>query len=265
MLDIYLVDAFTNERFKGNPAAVCLLEKELDHNLYLKISSEMNLSETAFVYPLDGKSWSESHRFSLRWFTPKVEVPLCGHATLASAHVLFRHLNYPGTKIRFESNSGPLYVSKSGDMITLDFPAATFRKVDPPDELVHGIGKTPLETYLSTDYLILLGSEHEVREIRPDFPVLAGLDIRGIIITAVGEKADFVSRFFAPSAGINEDPVTGSAHTFLVPFWAEKLGKTEFTARQLSRRGGTLYCKLAGERVEISGLAITFLEGELKL
>jgi len=257
-MKIYQVDAFADELFTGNPAAVCPLDRWLPDPLMQNIARENNLSETAFFV-------QEGDAYRIRWFTPEIEVDLCGHATLASAHVLFRHLNFAGERILFNSKSGPLYVTKKDELICLDFPVASFKKVDPPSELVDGIGLTPVETFQSTDYLILLDSEQEVREANPDFSVLARLNIRGVIITARGETVDFVSRFFAPGAGINEDPVTGSTHTFLVPFWSERLGKTAFTAQQLSERGGTLYCKLSGGRVEISGRAVTYMEGELSL
>ena len=257
-MKIYQVDAFADELFTGNPAAVSPLDRWLPDTLMQNIARENNLSETAFFV-------KEGDVFHIRWFTPEIEVDLCGHATLASAHVLFRHLNYAGERIQFNSKSGPLFVTKKDDLICLDFPAARYKKVDPPGELVDGIGLTPVETFQSTDYLLLLDSEKEVRKANPDFSLLARLDIRGIIITAKGDSVDFVSRFFAPGVGINEDPVTGSAHTFLVPFWSERLGKTEFTAQQLSERGGTLYCKLSGDRVEISGRAVTYMEGELSL
>jgi len=257
-LKIYQVDAFADELFSGNPAAVCPLDSWLPDTLMQKIAAENNLSETAFFV-------KEGENYHIRWFTPQVEVDLCGHATLASAHVLFRHLKFAGERIRFNSKSGPLYVTNRDDLICLDFPSASYKQVDPPPELLNGIGKPVINTYQSTDYLVLLSSEQEVREASPDFSLLARLDIRGIIITAKGEKADFVSRFFAPGTGINEDPVTGSAHTFLVPFWSERLEKTEFIAQQLSERGGTLYCRLSGDRVEISGRAVTYMEGDLSL
>ena len=255
---IYQVDAFADELFTGNPAAVCPLDNWLPENLMQRIAFENNLSETAFFV-------REDDTYHIRWFTPRIEVDLCGHATLATAHVLFNHMDVADKVIQFRSMSEMLYVKRSGDLITLDFPASGFQKADPPGDLVNGIGMIPLETYLSTDYLVLLDSEEEVREAIPDFNLLNKIESRGIIITAPGRSVDFVSRFFAPASGINEDPVTGSAHTILVPFWAEKTGKTEFIARQLSERGGTLYCKLAGKRVEISGRAITYLIGEITI
>lgn len=252
------MDAFSDSLFSGNPAAVCPLDEWLPDELMQQIASENNLAETAFfVRQEDG--------YQIRWFTPLVEVDLCGHATLASAHVLFNHLNFPGDRIRFDSKSGPLYVSRSQEMITLDFPVAAFDRTGPPDGLSDALGVKITEVYQSTDYLVLLNSEDEVRDAHPDFSRLALIPARGIIITAPGESADFVSRFFAPAVGINEDPVTGSAHTFLVPFWSQRLGKTELTAKQISARGGVLYCKLRGDRVEISGRAVTYLEGILKL
>jgi len=257
-LRLYQVDAFADELFTGNPAAVCPLDSWLPDALMQKIAGENNLSETAFFA-------KKGETYHIRWFTPEIEVDLCGHATLASAHVLFRHLKFAGDRIQFNSKSGPLYVTTRDDLICLNFPSAIYKKVHPPAELVDGIGIKPVVTYQSTDYLMLLNSEQEVREANPDFSLLAGLNTRGIIITAEGETVDFVSRFFAPGAGINEDPVTGSAHTLLVPFWSERLGKTDFIAQQVSERGGTLFCRLSGDRVEISGRAITYMEGELCL
>ncbi len=255
-IKIFQVDAFTSRLFSGNPAAVCPLNHWLKDDTMQAIATENNLSETAFFV-------KEGNSFSIRWFTPGVEVNLCGHATLASGHVLFNHLNYSGNRIEFQSKSGPLSVHNTDDLLTLDFPASPYMKIDPSSELIDALGKTPVETYRSDDYLVLLDSEEEVREIIPDFNLLTKLDARGIIITAPGIESDFVSRFFAPAVGINEDPVTGSAHTLLTPFWAEKLGKNKLTARQLSLRGGELYCKHLGDRVEISGRAITYLIGEI--
>jgi PhzF family phenazine biosynthesis protein len=255
-INIYQVDAFTDELFKGNPAAVCPLKKWLpDRNMQL-IACENNLSETAFFVP-------EGDGFRIRWFTPATEVDLCGHATLASAHVIFNHLSYKSGKIQFNSKSGPLFISKSGDLITLNFPAADLHKVNPPPELVRAIGKEPVETYKATDYLFLLDSQADITEVSPDFNLLRRYETRGVIITARGDTVDFVSRFFAPGAGIDEDPVTGSSHTMLTPFWAKRLGKTEMIAEQLSRRGGTLYCRMLVDRVEISGKAITYLTGTI--
>jgi len=254
-IDIYQVDAFADELFTGNPAAVCPLRNWLPDQTMQKIAAENNLSETAFFVP-------EENGYRIRWFTPETEVDLCGHATLASAHVIFVHLSQGKTnRIQFNSKSGPLYISKSDDLITLNFPVANLKKVEPPSDLVKALSMKPVETWIASDYLVLLDSQADIIKAAPDFNLLRALDIRGLIITARGDSVDFVSRFFAPGAGINEDPVTGSSHTMLTPFWARRLGKTEMIARQLSRRGGTLFCKLLDDRVEISGKAVTYLTG----
>jgi PhzF family phenazine biosynthesis protein len=258
-IDIYQVDAFTDELFTGNPAAVCPLKKWLPDGIMQNIACENNLSETAFFIP-------EENNYNIRWFTTETEVNLCGHATLATAHVIFCHLSQGLTgHSQFNSKSGPLYVRKSGDLITLNFPLADLQKVDPPSELVQAVGMKPVETWKATDYLILLNSQAEIIEASPDFNLLRTFDTRGVIITAPGDSVDFVSRFFAPGAGIDEDPVTGSSHTMLTPFWAQRLGKTEMVAQQLSRRGGTLYCRLLNDRVEISGNAITYMTGTISV
>jgi PhzF family phenazine biosynthesis protein len=257
---LYQVDAFTNRIFGGNPAAVCILEQWLDDSLMQNIAAENNLSETAFaVQQQDG--------YGIRWFTPISEVDLCGHATLATAHVLFEHYAIPGRKIIFQSKArGRLSVLKEDGFLTLDFPADTIEKVDAPRELVKAIGKEPSEAYRGrSDYLLIYGAQHDIEEISPDSMALAGLDLRGIIVSAPGTEMDFVSRFFAPGLGINEDPVTGSAHTTLTPYWTEKLGKNLLNARQLSSRKGDLMCRLLGNRVHISGKAVTYLTGEIEI
>lgn len=257
-IPIYQVDAFTSKLFSGNPAAVCPLEAWLDPNQLLNIAAENNLSETAFFV-------KKNYFYELRWFTPEIEVDLCGHATLATGHVLFNHLGYAEKEIRFETKSGRLTVTRSDDLISLDFPATPPVKVDMTDNLTKGLGKKPLEVYKSRDYLALFETEKEVLSIQPDFKILEKLDALGIIITARGDTSDFVSRFFAPAVGIDEDPVTGSAHTTLVPFWANKLNKTQFHAFQISKRGGKLFCQLAGDRVLISGKAKTYMKGEIEI
>ena len=257
-IPIYQVDAFTSNLFGGNPAAVCPLTEWIDPGLMQGIAAENNLSETAFFV-------KKNDFYELRWFTPEIEVDLCGHATLATGFVLFNHLNYNDGEIKFETKSGRLTVTRSDDLITLDFPASPPEKADPPDCLIEGLGKKPFEVYKSRDYLALFETEKEVLSIQPDFKILGKLETLGIIITAKGDTSDFVSRFFAPSAGIDEDPVTGSAHTTLVPFWAKKLNKTKFHAFQVSKRGGELFCQLAGDRVLISGRAKTYLTGEIKI
>lgn len=257
-IPIYQVDAFTNRLFGGNPAAVCPLEEWLEPELMQNIAAENNLSETAFFV-------KKEKIFELRWFTPIIEVDLCGHATLAAAHVIFNHLDYAGEKVVFSSLSGELKVSRTGNRLTLDFPSTPPSAVDAPEELIQGLGSEPKEVHKSRNYLALFESEADILSIEPDFNILKKAASLGIIITAEGEKCDFVSRFFAPAVGINEDPVTGSAHTTLIPFWAKKLGKNILHAFQLSKRRGELFCELSGDRVKIGGHAVTFLKGEITL
>lgn len=255
-LPIYQVDAFTAEVFRGNPAAVCPLPEWLPDPVMQSIAAENNLAETAFFVGGSG-------RYHLRWFTPAVEVDLCGHATLASAFVLFHHLEPHLEEVRFESRSGPLFVRRDGDWLTLDFPSLPPERLEPPAGLAEALDTAPREVWASADYLAVLGSEAEVRALRPDQAALSQLDRRGVIVTAPGEDCDFVSRFFAPNCGIPEDPVTGSAHCVLAPYWAERLGKTELRARQVSARGGEIRCRLEGDRVHLSGQAVLYLRGEI--
>jgi len=256
-LKIYQVDAFTDTLFGGNPAAVCPLEEWLPDETMQKIAMENNLSETAFFV-------KDENEFHIRWFTPKVEVSLCGHATLASAHVIFNYLALNGEEIRFNSKSGLLTVKKEKELLTLNFPTDPIRPANPPSYLINAMKVKPLEIYQGrTDYLLILGSQNEVESAEPDLPLLKKLPVRGVIISARGDASDFVSRFFAPGSGVDEDPVTGSAHTSMIPYWANKLGKAEMTAVQLSPRKGHLFCKYLGERVEIGGRAVTYLTGEI--
>ena len=259
-LPIYQVDAFTDQLFGGNPAAIVPLEDWLADDLMQKIASENNLSETAFFVPFEGN-------FEIRWFTPKAEVDLCGHATLATAHVLFEHKKYTGKTIIFHSKSGILKVEKSNNLYTMDFPADKIRPVTCPDEITKGLGCVPLETFLGKDdYLIVIDSEKEILNIRPDFRMLSLLEnARGVIVTAPGNEVDFVSRCFYPQFGIDEDPATGSAHTTMTPYWAQRLNKIELIALQCSPRKGVLQCKYLQDRVLISGRAVTFLKGKMLL
>ncbi|WP_138431419.1 PhzF family phenazine biosynthesis protein [Fodinibius saliphilus] len=257
-LDIYQVDAFAKELFEGNPAAVCPLEEWLPDEQMQQIAMENNLSETAFFVQTD-------NGFHLRWFTPTTEVDLCGHATLATAHVIFEHLNYPENEIHFNSRSGELIVKKEQGRLKMNFPAAKVKEAQLPDFLEKAIGVSCQELYRDTDLLYVVESEQQVRDLNPDIRLLAKADVRGVIVTALGNEVDFVSRFFAPNAGVDEDPVTGSAHTMLIPYWSEKLGKKELIARQISQRGGTVYCTYLGERVQLAGEACTFLEGKVQL
>jgi PhzF family phenazine biosynthesis protein len=254
----YHIDAFTSSPFAGNPAGVCPLETWLPDATLQKIAAENNLSETAFFVPA-------GDHFELRWFTPAIEVDLCGHATLASGYVLTRFLSYNRNVIHFESKSGTLLVERQGEILTLDFPSRRGVKRAAPEALVKGLGKQPLEVYLARDYLAVFPSQADILAIQPNQEQLALLDCLGIIVTAPGEGVDFVSRFFAPRAGIPEDPVTGSSHCTLIPYWAKQLGKTKLTARQLSARGGELFCALVDERVKIGGHAVTYLQGVLEL
>jgi PhzF family phenazine biosynthesis protein len=252
----FKVDAFTGEIFHGNPAAVCPLEKWLPTATLQNIATENNLSETAFVVP-------RGNEFELRWFTPTMEVDLCGHATLASAFVLFTEQRFFGDEIRFHSLSGILSVTREDEILTLDFPSRPPQTCDAPEALVRGLGRMPVEVFKARDFVAVFESADDVKNLRPDFAVLKTLDCLGIIATAKGDDCDFVSRFFAPAAGIDEDPVTGSAHCTLIPFWAGKLKKNKMFARQISRRGGELFCELASDRVRIGGKARLFMRGEI--
>jgi PhzF family phenazine biosynthesis protein len=256
---MFQIDAFTEELFRGNPAGVCPLESWLPDDLMQKIAMENNLAETAF-YVRTGD------RFRIRWFTPAAEVDLCGHATLASAHVIFNIDRFPGALIELDSRSGVLRVRRDGDLLTLDFPADPIHPVAPPAGLNESLGAPPLEVLRGkTDYLAVFGTEEEIIALNPDFRKLKAIEARGVICTARGRAVDFVSRFFAPQVGIDEDPVTGSAHTSLAPYWAEKLGRTEMSAMQLSPRRGWLKVKIVGHRVEIGGKARAYLEGRIAL
>lgn len=257
---IYQVDAFSNQLFKGNPAAVCPLTEWLADELMQNIAQENNLAETAFIVPTD-------EGYEIRWFTPTVEVDLCGHATLASAHVVFYELGHEGEKIEFNSSrSGPLTVTKRGAELVLDFPCDTISQIDVEPIHSTGLSKAPLAVYKGkTDYLFVYDSEADIRELQPDFEALKIHPVRGIIVTAPGEKVDFVSRFFGPACGVNEDPVTGSAHTTLTPYWSSVLGKTNLCALQLSQRSGSLTCTLKGDRVEIAGESVLYLRGEINV
>lgn len=257
-LPYFQVDAFTAKTFAGNPAGVCPLEQWLPDDVLQNIAAENNLSETAFFTRLEDG-------FHLRWFTPVMEVDLCGHATLAAAHVLFTELGHTGRRIRFLSRSGWLVAERRGEIVELDFPARPPATCDVPDELVRGLGRKPVEVLRARDFFAVFDAEADVAALRPEFGALLKLDCLGVIVTARGTTADFVSRFFAPQAGIPEDPVTGSAHCSLIPFWAERLGKKELVARQISKRGGELQCRHLGERVGIGGQAVVYNRGELAI
>jgi len=259
-IDHYQVDAFTDQLFAGNPAAICPLKEWLPDALMQSIAAENNLSETAFFVP-------QGDGFELRWFTPGREIDLCGHATLASAHVIFEYLNYGKPIINFTTRFvGPLAVVRDQQWLTLDFPAWPAPAVEAPRVRIEGLGGPwPQECFLKRDYMFVYGKEEDVRNAKPDFGSLRKLERRNICITAPGIDCDFVSRFFSPGDIPEEDPVTGSAHSMLIPYWAKRLGKTKLLARQLSPRGGELRCELQGERVLIAGKARTYSQGKIFL
>ncbi len=258
-LTIYQVDAFTSELFGGNPAAVVPLESWLPDETMQRIAAENNLSETAFFVGSDG-------RYDIRWFTPTMEVNLCGHATLASAHVIFTELKLQGDRIAFHSDkSGALGVERRGDRLILDFPAYAITESEGSEALASALGKTPVKIWsaINNGVMVRLETERDVRELEPDFSALAQLGYERVYVTAPGDTSDIASRMFAPKIGINEDPVTGAMHCTLVPYWAAELGKNELFARQVSKRGGELFCELTGDRVKIGGNAVTYLKGEI--
>jgi len=258
MIKIYAVDAFTDSLFQGNQAAVCPLESWLPDDVLQSISTENNLSETAFIVGATGT-------YDIRWFTPKVEVDLCGHATLAAAWVVFNALEPNTSKVDFDTReAGPLSVVRSDDLLELDFPSRPLEAGNVPDGLVAALGSAPKTVLQSRDSFCVFDTEDEVRALTPDFIALDAVDTWGVIATAPGDRdIDFVSRFFAPRQGIAEDPVTGSAHCSLTPYWAERLGKDVMEARQVSNRGGKLTCTLRGNRVGIAGHVTPYMEGRL--
>lgn len=259
-IPLFQVDAFTNTVFRGNPAAVCPMERWPRDTLMQSMAAENNVPETAFFVGGNGK-------FKLRWFTPVQEVDLCGHATLAAAWVVFNFMDKKLDRVSFATKSGPLHVGKAGkDLLAMDFPARPPERCEAPAALVEGLGAPPKEVWASRDYMAVYDSEEQVRALKPDMARLRQLEDKlGVIVTAKGDTADFVSRFFAPKAGIPEDPVTGSAHCTLVPYWAERLGKDELHALQVSRRGGELYCMPRGKRVAIAGRAVLYLRGAVEV
>ena len=259
-LSIWQVDAFTRRPFAGNPAAVVPLPEWLPDRTLLDIAAENNLAETAYLVP-------EVNEYRIRWFTPTMEVPLCGHATLASAWVVFNRLAPGRKRVVFDSLSGPLPVDTAGDKLVLDFPANPLEPAADGARVIAALGRTPRELFSGWQWLALYDSEAEVRSLQPDMAALVASGVHGVIATARGSDCDFVSRFFAPAGGVPEDFVTGSAHTRLTPFWAERLGKAQFYAKQLSTRGGELWCELSadGARVSIAGHAALFLEGMIEI
>lgn len=257
-LRMWQVDAFTNKAFAGNPAAVVPLDAWLSDNTLLSIAAENNLSETAFLV-------REPEGYRLRWFTPAVEVALCGHATLATSYVVFRHLEPTLERIVYQSKSGPLTVERDGDRLVLDFPEYKQEPITPSLTLIEAIGMTPLETYLGIKMLAVLPDEATVRAVRPDLSKVVTLPGFGLILTSPGTSCDFVSRFFVPQGGVNEDPVTGAAHCQLTPYWAARLGRNALHARQVSSRGGELWVEHRAPRVRLAGHAVQYLEGVIEV
>ncbi|MBN1154982.1 PhzF family phenazine biosynthesis protein [candidate division KSB1 bacterium] len=257
-IQCFQIDAFTDRVFKGNPAAVCPLEQWLDDDVLQAIAMENNLSETAYFVP------HEDH-YHIRWFTPTHEVPLCGHATLAASFVIFNYLDNDVDELKFSSASGFLYVNKMDDMLQLNFPTSRMQRINPSNTLVQSFPLEADEVYRSDEYLLVFSSEKQIKDMQPDFDKIKLLDLDGVIITAPGETVDFVSRFFAPKIGIDEDPVTGSAHRILTPYWSQRLNKTHLIAHQVSKRGGVIYCTDAGDRTLIAGKAVEFMRGTIDL
>lgn len=257
-LSYFQIDAFTSRLFEGNPAGVCLLEEWLPDDTLQSLAAENNLPETAFLV-------QEEAGYRIRWFTPEMEMDLCGHATLAAGYVLYQHRNFSKKTLPLNSASGPLQVSRQGDLLFLDFPSRPPRRGPTPPELGKILGAEPRDVLSSRDLLAVYDSQETVASLSPDREALSRLDAFGVIVTAPGREADFVSRYFTPGAEILEDPVTGSAHCTLIPYWAEKRGKTRLFARQISRRGGELSCRLEGSRVVIGGQCRTYLSGQITL
>ncbi len=257
-LPLYQVDAFTSRLFGGNPAAVVPLESWLPDPVLAAIAAENNLAETAFVIARPDVA-------PLRWFTPAIEVDLCGHATLATAHVLFHHVYPSANRLTFSTRSGNLGVTRDGDLLNMDFPSRPGKPTAVTDGMASALGGRPREALVARDLMVVVDSEAQVRDMRPDFQRIAALDAFAVIVTAPGDTVDFVSRFFAPRAGISEDPATGSSHCTLAPYWAERLGKTRLTARQLSPRGGEMSCEIQGDRILIGGRTVEYLRGEITL
>lgn len=257
-LTLYQIDAFASVPFEGNPAAVCPLDEWLTDEIMQSIAEENNLSETAFFIP-------KGNGFHIRWFTPTSEVDLCGHATLATAYVLYDILDCKNDKLVFDSRSGMLTVTKDNEWFVMNFPAQPPVLCDTPKEIIKAFEITPVECLMSEDYIIVFEHEIDIESVKPDFEQLKKLDLRGVIITSKSSRYDFVARFFAPKYGVYEDPVTGSAYTQLAPYWASKIGEKRFSVKQVSSRGGELNCEIVDDRVLISGKAIKYLEGKIKI
>ncbi len=257
-IPIYQVDAFASRVFAGNPAAVCPLESWPDDAVMQSIAAENNLAETAFFV-------RRGDRYDLRWFTPTFEIDLCGHATLGSAFVIMNYLTPSAREVRFDTRSGELIVRREGDLYSMDFPSRPPARCEPHPRLIEAMGAHPLEVAAARDYFLVYATEEDVRGLRPDMGILSTLDRFAVIATAPGREVDFVSRFFAPAAGVPEDPVTGSAHCTLIPYWSRRLGKTKLEARQVSARGGELSCEDRGDRVTMAGRAALFLTGTIRV
>lgn len=255
---VFQVDAFADKVFTGNPAACCPLTEWLPDELLQSIAAENNLSETAF--------WvAKEEAFHLRWFTPLAEVDLCGHATLASAHVMFNHLGFREAEIRFVTRSGDLTVVNTGQLLEMDFPAIPVTQMDFSERIAAALGRSPVRLFKGPDIMAVFDNEEDILALQPDYPEIAAIDTRAIVATAPGRESDFVSRFFAPRVGVPEDPVTGSAHCILAPYWANVLGKEHLHAIQRSARGGKIECKVRGDRVLLRGGAVTYMQGEICL
>jgi PhzF family phenazine biosynthesis protein len=255
-LPIYQIDAFTNSIFKGNPAAVVPLEEWITSKLMQNIAMENNLSETAFIV-------KNQDNYEIRWFTPQCEVELCGHATLAAAHLILYHYESNRNEVTFLSKSGKLNVKKENDLLSINLPAVQSKKAEPSEILTEALGKKPAEIYESDDIMAVFDSEEDIKSMTPAFIKLKKIETRGVIVTAPGKNVDFVSRFFAPAVGIDEDPVTGSAHTKLVPYWSARTGKNELQALQLSKRTGKLLCRNKNEYVQLLGNSRLYMSGEI--
>jgi PhzF family phenazine biosynthesis protein len=256
-IPLYQFDAFTRRRFGGNPAAICFLDEWLDAEVMQQIAAENNVSETAFFVGCKGS-------YDLRWFTPEVEVDLCGHATLATAHLVLNHLEPNANEVCFHTMSGDLTVTRQGEMLSMIFPARPPTPIEMPSKIANALGGEPSKVFQSRDMLALFDSERQIRDLSPDFDALVGMDAGfAFIVTAPGDEVDFVSRFFAPGAGIPEDPVTGSAHCTLIPFWSSRLDKAVLHAKQVSNRGGELFCEHLGEKVRISGFVTEYSHGHI--
>lgn len=263
-LPIHQIDAFTGEVFRGNPAAVCPLERWLPDATMQSIAAENNLAETAFFAPRAADT-APAADYDLRWFTPEAEVDLCGHATLASAFVVFTVLGGARETVRFHTRSGVLVVRRDGESLVMDFPSRPPVACDPPLGLAEALGHAPREVWKARDLMAVYDTEDEVRALAPDFQAVRALGVFGVIATAPGREADFVSRFFAPLMGVPEDPATGSSHCTLTPYWAKRLGRPRLRARQVSARGGELECEDLGDRVAIGGRAVKYLEGTIEI